>query len=146
MQELLDLVIYKFGIVDIRIVPCTRDPHKGNALDFTPLLIERAHVTCPIILAAEQKGRTIDGVWPARVDRIGKHEIPMSGKLSIFPSSITLHHDAHLSATVRSCCRAEGAPTPEQSPGNRQVHALRVAKGGYFPLWVIGVLERRRID
>lgn len=140
------MVIYEFGIVDVRIVPRTWDPHKGNALDFISLLIERAHVTCSIALAAEQKGRTIDGIWSARVDRIGKHEIPMSGKFAVFPSSITLHHDAHLSATVRSCRRAEGAPTPEQSPGNRQVHALRVAKRGYFPLWVIGVLERRRID
>lgn len=48
MQELLDLVIYEFGIVDVRIVPRAWDPHKGNALDFIPLLIERAHVTCPI--------------------------------------------------------------------------------------------------
>lgn len=44
---------------------------------------------------------------------------------------------------ARSCCRAEGAPTPEQSPGNRQVHALRVTKDGNFPLWVIGTLEHR---
>ena len=146
MQELLDLGMYEFGIVDVRFVPRMRDPHKGNALDFIPLLIEWAHVTCPIVLAAEQQGRTIDGVWPARVDRIGKHEIPMSGKLAVFPSSVTLHHDAHLSATVRSCCRAEGAPALEQSSGNRQVHALRMAKGGYFPLWVIGALERCRID
>lgn len=108
MQELLDLVIHEFGIVDVRIVSRTRDPHKGNAFDFIPLLIERAHVTCLIALAAEQKGRTIDGILPALVDRIGKHEIPMSGKLAVFPFSITLHHDAHLSATVRSCCRAKG--------------------------------------
>ena len=33
------MVIYEFGIVDVRIVPRTWDPHKGNALDFIPLLI-----------------------------------------------------------------------------------------------------------
>lgn len=33
------MVIYEFGIVDVRIVLRTWDPHKGNALDFIPLLI-----------------------------------------------------------------------------------------------------------
>ena len=30
MQELLDLVIYEFGIVDVELCPRV-DPHKGNA-------------------------------------------------------------------------------------------------------------------
>ena len=59
MQKMLDLAIHEFGIVDIRIMPRTRDPHEGNALALVPLLVEWMHVTRLVALAAEQKGWTI---------------------------------------------------------------------------------------